>query len=80
MKEQELFELKEEIEESKQELAELKGEKQALMRRLTEEWDCKTTKAARKTLDEMKAELETITSNINNGLEELELMLEQNGN
>jgi chromosome segregation ATPase len=80
MKEQELFELKEEIEESKQELAELKGEKQALMKRLIEEWNCKTTKMARKTLDEMKTELETITSNINNGLEELELMLEQNGN
>jgi hypothetical protein len=80
MKEQELFELKEEIEESKQELAELKGEKQALMKRLIEEWDCKTTKAAKKTLDEMKTELETITSNINSGLEELELMLESNGN
>ena len=80
MKEQELFELKEEIEESKQELAELKGEKQALMKRLVEEWNCKTTKTAKKTLDEMKDELETITSNINDGLEKLETMLESNGN
>lgn len=72
MTEKELLELKEEIEEAKEKSSELKGEKQALMKRLKEEWDCKSVKDAEKLISEMEKEIETTSLEINNGLEELD--------
>jgi len=42
MDEQDLFRLKEDVEEAKQKVSELKGERQALMKQLKEEWSCDT--------------------------------------
>jgi predicted nuclease with TOPRIM domain len=46
MTEKELIELQEEIEEAKQKVAELKGEKKALLKQLKEKHGCKTVKEA----------------------------------
>ena len=72
MTEKELLELKEEIEGAKEKSSELKGEKQSLMKRLKEEWDCKSVKDAEKLISEMEKEIETTSLEINNGLEELD--------
>ena len=72
MNEKELIALKEEIEEAKEKSSELKGEKQALMKRLKEEWDCKSVKDAEKLISEMEKEIETTSLEINNGLEKLD--------
>lgn len=53
MKEKELIELKEEIDETKTEISKLDGRKQAVLEQLLKDWGCKTIKEA-KTLIEKK--------------------------
>jgi predicted nuclease with TOPRIM domain len=71
MNEQDLLELKEEIEEAKQKVSELKGEKQALMKRLKEDWDCNSVDEAKTKLAEIEKKIEKITENIEIGCENL---------
>lgn len=71
MNERELLQLKEEIEEAKQKVSELKGERQALMKRLKEEWDCETIEQAQSKVAEMEEQSEQLSKEIDKGLIEL---------
>jgi len=53
MNERELLQLKKEIDEAKQKTSELKGERQALMKQLKEEWNCETIEQAQSKITEM---------------------------
>ena len=76
MNEKELLELKQEIEDARQEASELKGEKQALIKRLNEEWDCVSVKKANTLIDKLAAEMEELSVQIKNGLAELDKYFE----
>jgi predicted transcriptional regulator len=77
MTEQELLNLKEEIEEAKQKTSELKGEKQALMKQLKSEWDCNSLEEADKKRQVKTTEREKISEKIENGMVELENKLNE---
>jgi predicted nuclease with TOPRIM domain len=72
MTERDLLKLKEDIEEAKEKFQQLKGQKNALMQQLKEEWDCTTIKDAHKILKKLKIEVEEISNEIVKGLDELE--------
>ena len=75
MNERELLQLKKEIDEAKQKTSELKGERQALMKQLKEEWDCETIEQAQSKITEMGEQSEKLSDEINNGLTELDKKL-----
>lgn len=72
MTERDLLKLKEDIEEAKEKFQQLKGQKNALMQQLKEEWDCTTIKDAHKILKKLEIEVEEISNEIVKGLDELE--------
>lgn len=72
MTEKKLLELKKEIEEAKNVVAELKGQRTALMTQLKEEWGCTTIEAADKKVKDLEKQIKDLTTNIETGLEELE--------
>jgi predicted transcriptional regulator len=72
MTERDLLKLKEDIEEAKEKFQQLKGQKNALMQQLKEEWDCTTIKEAHKILKKLEIEVEEISNEIVKGLDELE--------
>jgi septal ring factor EnvC (AmiA/AmiB activator) len=75
MTEKDLLELKEEIEEAKQKVSELKGEKQALLKQLKENWKCSSIEDAEKKLVKLGEQEEQLSNQIETGIEELEEML-----
>jgi len=77
MTEKELLELKEDIEEAKQKVSELKGERQALMKRLKEDWNCGSLEEAEKKLKEMSEQVDKLSDEITEGMEELESKFER---
>jgi len=77
MNEQDLFELKEDVEEAKQKVSELKGERQALMKQLKEEWDCDTVEQAEEKIKKMESEIGTFSEDIETGMEQLKDKLEK---
>jgi chromosome segregation ATPase len=72
MKEQELFELKGEIDEAKQKVSELTGQKNALMTQLKEDWGCDTIEEAEERLATMDKNITIITKKIEKASQELE--------
>jgi len=72
MTEKELLDLKEKIIEAKNELAELKGQKTALMRQLKEQWGATSIEAAKKKLTKMEEDIKTLETNIESSIEELD--------
>lgn len=72
MKEQDLLKLKQEIDEAKDNVNQLKGQQTALLKQLKEEWGCSTIEAAEKKIAKMKKEIEILNTSIETGLEELE--------
>jgi len=77
MTEKELLELKEDIQEAKQKVSELKGERQALMKRLKEDWNCGSLEEAEKKLKEMSEQVDKLSDEITEGMEELESKFER---
>jgi hypothetical protein len=75
MNEKELLELKEEIEIAKQKVSELKGERQALMKQLHENWKCSSIEEAEKKLVQFQDQEGQLSNQIKTGIEELEEML-----
>lgn len=69
--EKELIELKGQIDSAKTKVAELNGQKSALMKQL-EEWGCKTIEEAEKKLKEMETEVSNLDIKIASGVKELE--------
>lgn len=72
MTEQELLDLKDEIDEAKQIAAELKGQKKALMSQLNEDWECTTIKQAKKKLTKQEQEVAELEKEIEKGIAEIE--------
>lgn len=72
MNTEELFELKENIDEAKNEVNQLEGRKQSLLETLKDEWDCTSIKQAKKKLKDMNDKIQEIDQKIMNGIEELE--------
>ena len=67
----ELTRLKEEIDQAKETVNQLKGQKQALMKQL-ESYGCKDLKSAQAKIDTMKNEIDVLQDEINKGVTELE--------
>ena len=67
-----LLQIKEEIEQAKTQVSQLKGRKEYLLQQLNDEWGCSTVKAARVKLDKMKKEIQDLDSKIEKGVQELE--------
>ena len=72
MKEQELLELKEEIEDAKQKVSELTGQKNALLKQLKDDWGCDTIEEAEEKLKIMDKNITIISSKIEKATKELE--------
>ena len=72
MDEKELLELKESIEDAKQEVNRLEGRQEGLMQQLEKDWKCKTLKGAKKKLEELKAEIQEVEEKIQTGVAKLE--------
>jgi hypothetical protein len=72
MTEKDLLRLKRDIDEAKNTLAELTGQKITLTKQLKEEWECSTIEDAETILKKTQAEIEEIQKDINSGISELE--------
>lgn len=70
--ETELLKLKKEIEISKTELSELKGEEKALLKQLKEDWGCSTLSEAKTKIKKFEAEAEELSRQIEDKTNELE--------
>ena len=70
--EKQLLDLKKRVEEAKTTVSELTGHKQALVKQLQTEWDCKTIEEAEKKLSTMEKEVQKIDLQIKQGIQELE--------
>jgi len=77
MKIEDLIDLQEEIAESKTKKAQLEGERNAIMKQLKEDWGCKTVKQAEALIEEKEQEVKALEVDIETGLEELEMALNQ---
>jgi predicted nuclease with TOPRIM domain len=69
--EQHLLNLKEEIAEAKNKVAELKGQQIALMKQLKDEWGCSTLEEAKAKVKQMEDELSDLDEEIQKGIDEL---------
>jgi len=72
MTEQQLLNLKKEIEGAKVQLNQLEGQEKALMNQLQKDWGCKTIAEAEKKLKAIQKEIDTLNEKINCGINELE--------
>lgn len=72
MDKKDLLALKEKVDGSKAKNQKLKGSKQMLMDTLSNDWDCKTTKAAEKMLEKFRFERKELETKMEQGVEELE--------
>ena len=72
MTEKDLLRLKKDIDEAKNTLAELNGQKGTLTKQLKENWDCSTIEEAEKVLKKMQIEIEKIQEDMDSGISELE--------
>jgi predicted nuclease with TOPRIM domain len=72
MTEQNLLQLKKDVEAAKTKTTELTGQKNALMKQLKDDWKCSDLDSAQKKLTKMDEELETLESQIKKGIGELQ--------
>jgi predicted nuclease with TOPRIM domain len=72
MTEQQLLDLKDQVEEAKTKVSELTGQKQALMNQLKTDWNCKTIEEANTKLKEMENSISVLEKKIERGVNELE--------
>lgn len=71
MTENELLDLKKQIEEAKTQVAELEGTRKHLMKELKDDWGCGSVEEAEKKLNTMESDLDKLRDKINKGIEEL---------
>lgn len=72
MTEKDLLELKEEIKEANEKFLQLKGQREALIQQLKEDWECDTIKQAQTKIDNLEKELTVINSELLEGIANLE--------
>jgi len=77
MNERELISLKEDIENAKQKVSELRGERQALMNQLKDQWNCDSIESTEKKLKEKMQSKSKVDERIDTGLQELENKFEE---
>lgn len=70
--ENELLRKKKEIEETKTEISELKGQQKVFFKQLKEDWECNTLEEARKAYTELKNEVEQLDKQIEEKTEFIE--------
>ena len=70
--EQDLLDLKKDIDEAKTKQSELVGQKNALMTQLKNDWGCKTVEEAQEKLKTMGEEIEDIEDKIEKGVTDLQ--------
>ena len=70
--EQDLLDLKKDIDDAKTKKSELIGQKNALMNQLKTDWDCKTVEEAQVKLKTMGEEIEGIEDSIEKGVADLQ--------
>jgi peptidoglycan hydrolase CwlO-like protein len=70
--EQQLLDLKEEVDDAKTKVSELTGQQTALMKQLKEDWDCKTIQEAEEKLETMEKNITILENKIKKGTKELE--------
>lgn len=75
MKTEQLIELQEEIEERKTQKAQLEGEKNAIVKQLKEDWNCKSIKQVEALIKEKESAVAKLEEELEEGLEELEKLL-----
>ena len=71
MEHQDLLDLKEKIDLSKDEINRLNGQKDLLMQQLKKDWKCNTLVQAQKKIKEMETELDTLETAIDTGVTKL---------
>jgi len=71
MDENELLELKKEIDEAKSKISELKGTRNQLMKDLKEKWDCPTFEEGRTKYTKLGQEIAALNDKIEKGTKEL---------
>lgn len=72
MTEKDLLKLKEEIKEANEKFLQLKGQREALIQQLKEDWECDTIKQAQTKIDNLEKELTVINSELLEGIANLE--------
>lgn len=72
LNEQQLLDLKEDVELAKQKVSELTGQSTVLLNQLKIDWGCKTIKEAEDKLAEMEKSISILDKKIEKGIEELE--------
>jgi DNA-binding FrmR family transcriptional regulator len=72
MTEKDLLELKEKIKEANEKFLQFKGQREALLQQLNEDWECTTIKQAQTKIDDIEKELTKINSEILEGIKNLE--------
>ena len=72
MTEDDLLKLKKKVETAKNTVSELKGQKTALMNQLKTDWGCSTIEAGEKKLKGLIKEVETLSQQIDENIEELQ--------
>lgn len=72
MTEKDLLELKEKIKDANEKFLQLKGQREALIQQLAEDWECTTIKQAQSKIDGIEKELKEINSEILEGVSNLE--------
>jgi hypothetical protein len=72
MKQKDLLDLKDEIEEAKIKVTSLKGKKELLMSQLKEKWKCETVEEAEDLLMEKRKEVKTLSTKLDKKLAEIQ--------
>ncbi len=72
MNEQQLLDLKHQIDEAKTTATELTGQQKSLMDRLKKDWNCTTVEQAEKKVEELETEITQLNTSIDKGVKELE--------
>jgi peptidoglycan hydrolase CwlO-like protein len=71
MNEKELLELKDKVDEAKQVVSELTGQRNALLKQLKDDWGCKTIEEAETKLAKMDKDIDALEKKIEKGVTEL---------
>ena len=72
MTEKDLLKKKEEIEQAKESLSNLKGQEKAMLKQLKDEWNCSTLPEAKQIIIKLEKEIKEIGATIEEKMENLE--------
>ena len=76
--EQQLFEIKEKIDQAKESVSRLEGRRDHLLNQLEEQWECESVEEAESLLEEHNKEINDLEQKIDKGVKKLEKDYELN--